>query len=152
MKNNIEDVLMYVVSQISSKNYIILSDYMADGLVYKIPLVGNLKEEGYEMGYLYLPVSSGIKEHMHINNTVERYRLINGELKVNGNSELVNICDLEDSHSVDKVEKPTLIEYCKVNRVIFGKQEKLSNEDFDLFIKNVILADDDKSKVKVLKY
>lgn len=61
-------MLKYVQMQLECGNYTILPESIAVGIVYRIRYCGNLEEDGYECGFLYISRDSGIKDHVHINN------------------------------------------------------------------------------------
>lgn len=123
----------FVNEQIENKNYVVLPDTIAIGNVYKVPSFGSLDKEGYEVGYLYLPPGSGIKTHTHIND-VERYKLLCGRLSINEKHSDTNICTLNNSHCIDVVLEPTVIQTCKVNRLYTDIEEELSSEFFDSIV------------------
>ncbi len=91
-----------------SKHISILDNTKAEGIVYKIHIEGDLEQDGYESSFLYLPKGSSIKGHEHTKD-VERYILVFGDLKVNGNRVVENDCHINESHCVDKVSTDTLI-------------------------------------------
>ena len=74
----------------------------------------------YEVGYLYLPKSSGIKEHKHTND-IERYKLISGVLRVFNFPSTNNICPLNHVHCIDPVPEDTIIETCKISKTYLNK-------------------------------
>lgn len=136
IKNNIIKEMIFVTEQIENNHFSILPNTIANGKVYKIPAFGNLNTDGYEVGYLYLPTGSGIKEHQHIND-IERYKLLNGELKINNSVMDTNICLLNNSHCINKVSKPTIIQTCKISKSYLHTlkmSENLSPKIFDIII------------------
>ena len=90
------------------KNTTILDNNIAEGLVYKIHVEGVLEQDGYESGFLYLTKGSRIKEHAHTDD-FERYILVSGELKMNGNFMLQNECSNGETHLIDPVPVDTII-------------------------------------------
>ncbi len=86
----------------------VLGSHIADGLVYKIHIEGILDQDGYESGFLYLTKGSSIKEHTHTDD-FERYILVAGELKMNGQFMLENECSNGESHFIDPVLEDTII-------------------------------------------
>ena len=132
MNHELEE-MMFINNQMQNKNYLVLPSTIAKGKVYKISLFGNLDKDGMEVGYLHLTVGSGIKEHTHISD-IERYKLLIGELKINGDSMNENICLLNNCHSIDEVSKITVIQFCKVNKLYLNKLDDFSAESFDKMI------------------
>jgi len=124
------DEIKFVNEQIQNQNYVVLPDTIAIGSVYKISAFGNLNDDGYEVGYLYLPAGSGIKEHVHVND-IERYKLLSGILRIKDSNADVNICLLDNSHCIDKVTEPTIIQTCKINKNYLGMLNDFSTESFD---------------------
>lgn len=110
----------YIKDKISNGDYTLLPDTLAIGKVYKIHKLGDLNKEGYEVGYLYLPKSSGIKEHKHTND-IERYKLISGVLRVFNFPSTNNICPLNHVHCIDPVPEDTIIETCKISKTYLNK-------------------------------
>lgn len=141
--NILLDELLFIYDQIEKKNYTKLPETIAIGDVYKISAFGNLEKDGFEVGYLYLPVGSGIKEHIHIND-IERYKLLSGCLKINGSTSDVNICMLNNSHCIDIVSEPTIIQTCKVSKKFLNLLNDFSNESFE----NIINKKTSKIKMK----
>ena len=77
-----EDKIRYVYNQLINGNYKILPDGIAIGKVRKITFDGNLIEDGYERGFLYIEKNAGIKEHTHTND-IERYNALSGTTERN---------------------------------------------------------------------
>ena len=90
------------------KHITILDDSIAEGLVYKISIEGNLNDDGFEIGFLYLTAGSSIKKPRHINES-ERYILGSGKLSVDGKSMIENECEVGEFHNIDRVPVDTLI-------------------------------------------
>ena len=109
------DKLEYIHKQIKEGNISVLPEKLAIGTVYKIPYQGDLMNDGYELGFLYLSPNSGIKEHIHIND-IEMYKPLVGILSVKGEQSEVNYCLLEETHNIDPVLETTIIETVKVNK------------------------------------
>lgn len=131
--SSITKEIEFINEQMQNKNYTILPDTIAEGKVYKIHAFGNLEQDGYEVGYLYLPKGTGIKNHTHITD-VERYKLLKGILKVNNDITKINICGINDSHSIDLVSEITIVQTCKINILLLDKNVPLIAEIFDGFI------------------
>lgn len=91
-----------------SKHISVLDSTKAQGIVYKIHVEGNLEQDGYESAFLYLPKGSSIKNHEHTKD-FERYILVFGDLKVNGNRMAENECHINESHCIDTVLTDTLV-------------------------------------------
>lgn len=107
--------LEYISMEMENGNYTILNDSISKGTVFKIPFRGDLEEDNFEIGYLYIPKGSAIKKHVHTND-IEMYRLIDGILSVDGIKQCNNMCFIGESHNIDKVECDTFIETFKVNK------------------------------------
>ncbi len=87
------------------------------------------------------------KKHQHTND-IERYKLIEGTLSVNKEKTDNNICTLNNSHNIDIVYEPTIIQTCKISKLNLFLVNKQSNEDFDVFVINIMGSDDGKEKIK----
>lgn len=111
----------YVRRAIIDGNYTILPSDVANGTVYKVWLSGNLQEEGIERGFLYIPAGSGIRLHSH-QNDIEIYQLIMGQLCMDEEPLSINICGLNNCHSIKPVKEDTIIETCKINEIFLGEQ------------------------------
>lgn len=144
-----EEKILYVKSKINSGEYTLLPEDIAIGPVYKIIYNGNLESDGFEVGFLYLPSGSLIKEHEH-QKDAERYRLIYGELKVKGRCVTENICHQgTSSHNIDKCSCDTLVETCKVGTFYLdGLKTSITSQFFDYFIENDIKNSSSKRKLK----
>ena len=105
--------LNFVKEQLGNSHFILLPNTIAINNVYKINYCGDLNIDGFELGFLYLPVDSGILKHTHIND-IEQYKLIHGILSVNGIKQNINYCLINESHNIDIVKTPTIIETYKV--------------------------------------
>lgn len=104
---------------INDNMYSLVPETLAINNVYKLSVLGNVNENGYEYGYLYIPKGSGIKVHTHIND-IEEYALIEGMLYVSGVSVTSNICLINDSHNIDVCEVDSLIRYTKVRKDVMN--------------------------------
>lgn len=124
---NKEEIFKYINGCLQDGLYTKLPDTIAINTVYKIPYSGSLTDDGYEIGFLYIPVGSGIKEHTHIND-VERYLCVQGDLRVKGESCNNNICLLDQSHDITEVTYDTIIQTCKVSKFALG--DKVIDNDF----------------------
>lgn len=113
---NINDAKKFILEG----NYRKVSESLSINDVFIINVHGNLQSIGYEYGYLYLPVGSGIKKHKHINDA-EEYFLIQGKLSVLGKDEIINRCMIDEEHSIDVVSEDTLVRFTKVCK------EKITN-------------------------
>lgn len=120
----------FVKEQLEKGNYTMLDESIAIGTVYKIHSVGNLAEEGFEIGYLYIPKGCGIKSHPHYDN-LERYLLIYGDLTVGGQKKDYDICTLNNSHNIDPVSEDTIIQTCKINKYNLSYLYNIDNGAFD---------------------
>lgn len=109
-----------IEDKINKKEYTILNEKIAIGTVYKIKAYGDVENIGIEIGYLYLTKNSGIREHEHTND-IEKYKLLMGTLKINGEDLKENICKIGSSHSIDIVENDTIIRYCKISKLYLEK-------------------------------
>ena len=109
------DKLKYITMEMKNGNYSVLGNNISNGTVFKIHFRGNLEEDLFEKGFLYIPKGSGIKEHTHIND-VELYRLIDGTLSVGGEEMDSNMCFIGESHNIDNVSQDTFIETFKVSK------------------------------------
>lgn len=128
---------MDLKEKIENKEYTILPESIAIGTVYKILIHGNLDQDGYEIGYLYLPKGSGIKEHFHIND-IELYSLIKGTLKVNNIEMDNNICVLNEKHSIDIVPTDTIIRTFKISKKYLENNNYVQSiETFEKVLKKV---------------
>lgn len=105
----------YVKEKIESKEYKILPDTIADGVVYKVSYQGSLEEDGYEMGFLFLPKGSGIKKHKHIED-IEQYVLVSGNLSVGGEVLNINTCLIGGEHNIDIVLEDTIVATLKLSK------------------------------------
>ena len=123
--------LQFILEQIKLKNYTLLPGTISTGIVYKIHCDGDLDCLGFEKGFLVMTNGSSIKEHKHVEN-VERYKVLVGNLKINGIEQNENICLLGESHSIDVVDKLTIIETFKVDKKMLA-----INDDF-VMIKKII--------------
>ena len=126
---------MTLQEKIDTFDISVLPDTIAEGRVYKIHAYGALETDGFEVGFLYLTKDSGIKEHIHTDN-IEMYRLLKGDLVVNGTSMNNNICLLNESHLIDKVSIDTIICTCKISKE-FIKQNGVE-EEFNTNIDKVL--------------
>lgn len=121
--------------KIASKEYTLVSEKLAIGKVYKIHKFGSLEDDGFEIGYLYLPAGTGIKEHQHTED-IERYKLISGILRVFGFPSTTNICLLNHVHCIDKVPVDTIIETCKISKKYLQQMEKpIESSSFENLLK-----------------
>ena len=108
-----KEKIKFILDELKNNNYIILSNTISEGLVYKIHYKGDLNTTGYERGFLVLTKGSSIKEHIHTKE-VEKYKLLLGKLSINGKEQKENICLLNESHMIDKVDEVTIIETFKM--------------------------------------
>lgn len=136
---NNKEKLSYVRGKIESGEYILLSDSMAIGPVYKIPCYGELDKDGFEIAFLYVPSGSGIRQHFH-EKDAERYKLISGELKIDGKLVDENICHSQTlPHNIDVCSCDTIIETCKVGEPYLNHMRlSITSEFFDFFSEIVI--------------
>lgn len=111
LPNNIDEII---------KKITILDSNVATGIVFKINIEGNLEQDNYELGYLYLLPGSSIKNHMHINQ-IETYTLIQGDLSINDIKYIKDYCHIGESHSIDQVKDNTIIKTYKVKSKLFKK-------------------------------
>lgn len=136
--NNYEDKnqnLEYVFKQIQARNYTVLPDTIATGIVLKIHYEGYLEEEGYEKGFLVLTPNSKIKEHTHIND-IEKYTILTGNLSVNNEKTNENICLIGEKHNINRVNELTVIKTLKIDKKLInnftkknGMEEKQKKEE-----------------------
>lgn len=93
--------------------------------VLKMPLQGEIDEDGYENHLLYLPKSAFVKSHEHKreNGVVEFYRRLYGALVCNGFSCDYNYCGLGQTHNIEETREDTLVEAVKIDvkRLVFKK-------------------------------
>lgn len=113
-----KNVELFVKSKIAVGDYQLLPKEIADGPIYKINNYGDLKKDGYECGFLYLPAGTSIKEHMHTDD-IEQYRLVSGQLSVHGNNQCKNECHIGQYHNIDPVPVDTIISTCKISKKFF---------------------------------
>lgn len=109
-----------IQKKIEEGDYVLLPDTIAIGPVYKISYEGDLENDGYEKGFLFLPEGSGIKKHTHTND-IEQYTLIGGDLKVNGESIEVNRCLIGESHGIDPVSTNTAVKTLKISKKLIDE-------------------------------
>lgn len=128
------DKLKYITMEIKYGNYTILSDNISNGTVFKIHFRGNLEEDLFEKGFLYIAKGSGIKKHTHTND-IELYRLIDGDLSVGGEEMNYNMCFIGESHNIDIVSQDTFIETFKVSKKYL---DSLGNDYTDNKVKTLI--------------
>lgn len=133
------DIEKELIKMIEEEQYIILPESIAINKVYKIHVCGDLEKDGYEVGYLVIPKGSGIKKHQHTKD-IERYKLIEGTLSVMGEKTDNNICILNNFHNIDIVDKPTIIQTCKINKLNLFLVNNQSVEDFDTFVTNIMVS------------
>ena len=139
-----------VLDKILEGKVSVLPVSIAIGVVYKIVEFGNLEEDGFEHGYLYLPQGSGIREHSHVSD-IERYKVVFGDLNVKGEKVTSNICDLGCSHDIGVVNRDTVIETCKISsKFLSSGYQKNIEAIFDVFSeKNYIAEYNKKNKTYV---
>lgn len=113
-----KNIELFIKSKIAIGDYELLSKEIADGPVYKINNYGSLKKDGYECGFLYLPAGTSIKEHMH-KDDIEQYKLVSGQLSVQGNNRCKNECLIGQCHNIDSVPVDTIISTCKISKKFF---------------------------------
>lgn len=77
---------------------------IANGNVYRIYEKGDLQEEGYEKGYLFLTEGSSILEHIHTKEK-EHYRYILGDI----NCISKKYCNIDESHRITSVNTDTIV-------------------------------------------
>lgn len=129
---NKEEIKKYIYNQIRNGNFSYLPQNIAGGVVYKIPSYGNLTKTDIELAYLYLREGSFILSHEHIND-IERYKCIDGILRINGNIVKEDICKIYKRHSIDNVEVDTIIETFKIKNEYLIKNDikDINTETFD---------------------
>lgn len=120
-KLSLKQKLEFIKEQIENNNYIVLPDTISINTVYKINYTGNLNYDGYELGFLFIPNGSGIKEHTHLND-IEQYKLLSGSLSVKGIISNSNQCLISDSHNIDVVNEDTFIETYKINKQFISEK------------------------------
>lgn len=130
------DFKNYVEQSIKMKNFQILPSEIATGNVAKITYCGNLEQDGYEYGFLYLPKGSSILEHKHTDN-IEMYKIIEGELSVNGKEVSTQICLINCTHNIDPVSCKTIVETLKINKRL---SKKNNQNDINQELKNKLDA------------
>lgn len=81
-----------------------LDESISDGYVYKIFEEGNLQEDGFEKGYLFLTQGSSILLHYHYNEK-EHYKCISGDSQ----SISSDFCNIGSSHKISPVGYDTLV-------------------------------------------
>lgn len=131
------EIINYIKEKISNQEYSILPDTIAIGQVYKITEFGSLDVEGYEKGYLYLPIGSGIKKHTHIND-IEKYTKIQGVLSVFGIKQQTNTCFINESHCIDIVNEDTIIKTFKISKEYLKEIPNPQSEDIFELLENKI--------------
>lgn len=104
---------LYVKKRIKNGNYELLSNNIAINTVMKIKCFGNLNNDEYEHGFLYLTKGSGIKNHAHTEN-IEMYRFIYGDEECINNAP--EICLINNRHQINTVKYDTIIETFKLNK------------------------------------
>lgn len=125
------------LDEIINRNYTILPTNICVGSVYKVDYEGDLKQEGYEKAYLYLPKGTGIKLHKHIKD-IERYEVLMGRLSVNGREVDVNDCLIGESHNIDICSEDTIIRTLKISEELIDKYdcEKIEKDIKVIQLKN----------------
>lgn len=112
----------YIMSQLDYDNYQLLPRKVVKDIdIYKIAYEGDLKKDGYEKCFLYLPPYSSIKLHTHTND-VEEYTVLQGTLNVNGVECSTSRCLLGESHCVNSSNKPIIIKTLKISRDLIEKE------------------------------
>lgn len=138
--NNYEDKnqnLEYVFKQIQARNYTVLPDTIATGIVLKIHYEGYLEEEGYEKGFLVLTPNSEIKEHTHIND-IEKYTILTGNLSVNNEKTNENICLIGEKHNINRVNELTVIKTLKIDKKLINNFTKKNGMEEKQKKKNLV--------------
>lgn len=120
--------LKYISMSLMNGNYSLLGNTISEGKVFKIPFRGNLEEDMFEKGFLFIPKGSSIKMHKHIND-IELYLLIRGDLSVKGQEVSENMCFLGEEHNIDPVSSDTFIETFKISKKYLDKVSDEYNQD-----------------------
>jgi len=113
--------LEFIKEQIKNNNFTVLPDNISINNVYKINYTGNLNYDGYEIGFLFIPNGSGIKEHIH-EDDIEQYKLLLGNLSINGKMINENQCLVGDAHNIDVVSEDTFIETYKISKKFINEK------------------------------
>ena len=124
MKFNLGNDLEFVFKQLQDRNYIVLPDTTASGIVLKIHCEGNLEVDEYENGFLVLTPGSEIKEHTHIND-IEKYIVLTGKLSVRNEEMNENLCFIGERHNIDKVYELTVIKTLKISKKLLDDKDDI---------------------------
>lgn len=81
-----------------------LNDDISSGNVYKILEEGNLEEDGFEKGYLFLTLGSSILLHYH-RSEKEYYKHIYGDKEAIKGC----FCNIDQSHEITSVNDDTIV-------------------------------------------
>jgi len=135
-----EIIKNYIYNQIQNGKFSFLPQNISSGIIYKIPSNYNLVEDGFEIAYLYLRKGSCVFTHEH-ETDIERYRLIEGILNINGKRVYENICTINQSHSIDRVTTDTIIETFKISKeyILQNSCQELNTATFDKVLTKSIL-------------
>ena len=104
----------FVERKINKEEYIKLPKSISKGNVLRISGYGDLEEDYFQHGFLYMQEGSEINSHLYFNN-IELYRLISGDIKINEKT-----CLLGEKYGIKNVDCDTILEYFEVNRKICG--------------------------------
>mgnify|MGYP007069903956 CR=1 FL=1 len=127
----VDSKIDYVNSKIETKSYSLVSGNISLGLVCNIPGHTSLIRNKFSQSFLYLRAGSGIKEHSHTD-VIELYNRLYGAMNINGQPYDINICDLNNSHSIDAGCSLSIIESFKISK------ELLTDENVDNISKVLI--------------
>ena len=116
----------YIKEKIAKGEITTLPSHLAKGVVYKISYEGNLLVDGYEKGFLFIPVGSGIRNHKHTNE-IEQYTCLCGELVINGEKVKENRCFLNETHSIDVTNVNTAVRTLKISKKLIYDRIKKNN-------------------------
>ena len=126
----------FILNKIQRREYTLLPTSIAIGIVFEIPICGNLEEDGFERSFIYLPKGSSIKKHPHVSE-IEKYTLVKGSLKIEGEPVSSDICDLGCSHGIDTVDTDTIVETCKISdKYLLCGYQKNMDDLFEFFSKD----------------
>ena len=121
----------YVNSKIDIMAYSIVPSKISLGLVCNIPGHPSLEKDKFSQSFLFLRADSGIQKHYHYD-TIELYNRLYGAMNIDGQPYDINVCDLNNSHSIDRVCSLSIIESFKI------KKELLNDENVDSISKVLI--------------
>ena len=120
--NELNDIkLNYVQDKIENNRYKYLNSNISFGIVCKIPGDTTLTKEGYEQGFLYFTAGSKIKNHTHTEE-IEIYNRIDGNPCIFNDKSNINICEINNSHETNMVDRLAIIETFKIRKDLLDEE------------------------------